>query len=168
MKKGLIVSLFLLVAAFASAQTTIQVIPAVPVTAGQAACIGTYTGSVPGYVLCDNTAVSPAASVGVYLSAGTPPTRGVRGSGTYATLALNGQVTVPIPVYGTVFSPGHLVGDIDGSGNLADLGAPGTTSDIYALSYAGFAVSMNASLTQLTMVVQPGFVFDPPSPRRKP
>ena len=47
----------------ASAQTIIQVTPAVPVVAGQSACLGSYQGqnsNLPGNVPCDNTAQTPA------------------------------------------------------------------------------------------------------------
>jgi hypothetical protein len=162
MKKVLFFAL-LLVPFFASAQATTKQVPAVAVVAGQTACFGSYEGSIPGFVPCDNTASSPAAAVGVFTTTGHPATRGVSGSGLAATIVLNGIVTVPIPIFGTLCNAGDLVGDIDSSGNAADLGQPGTISTAYPESYVGICMGVNAFLTQMTILVQPGYVFEPTS-----
>ena len=97
------------------------------------------------------------------MSAGHPQTRGVPGSSQSAMLALNGQITVPIPIFGQgLCSVGDLMGDVDGSGNLNNMDAPGTiVLGSYAESYVGICVGYNAQLTQLTLIVQPGYIFDP-------
>ena len=155
---------FLALAIPAFAQTTVQVTPAVAVVAGQSACLGQYQGSVQGFVPCDNTAASPAGAVGVFITAGHPQTRGVPGSAVQATIAYNGVFTVPFLATGSGgCAAGELVGDIDGSGDLNAMGYPGTTSDLYAESYVGYCVGMNAALTQMTLFIQPGYVFDPPA-----
>jgi hypothetical protein len=159
MKKVLFFAL-LLVPFFASAQATTKQVPVVAVVAGQTACFGTYQGSIPGYVPCDNTASSPAAAVGVFTTAGHPATRGVSGSGLAATIAIYGPVSVPVPVFGTLCTPGDLVGDGDGSGNVEDLGAPGADSTAYPFSYVGICQGVTVLGTSTMYIfVEPGYVF---------
>jgi hypothetical protein len=153
--KKLVISLFLLVAAFASAQTTtnattISAKPAVAVVAGQTAC---YTNS--GYAPCDNTIPSPAVAVGVFLTAGSPGR-----SGAAATIAVNGVYLVPIPVFGTVCALGNLLGDTDGSGNVQDMGpAPGLVGFPPPVSYVGVCQGMNGALTEMQILIQPGYAL---------
>jgi len=152
MKKTLALALFLAVFTLAQTntnQTTITAHVAVNVSAGQTACL---EGIPPvGIVPCDNTVSNPAAAIGVFLTSGTAGSHG-----TEATIAVNGNVLASVPM-GTGCSAGDLVGDIDGSGNLGDLGAPSTVSG--PVSYVGICESPNVNETALNIIVQPGYVF---------
>lgn len=129
-------------------QTTITAHVATNVKAGQAACQNATFPTF--YTLCDNTVASPAPAIGVFTSAGT-----AGGRGTQATVAINGVVLVP--ANGGNCTAGDLIGDVDGSGNLGDLGPPASASGPF--SYIGICQGDNAALTEMQLTVQPGYVF---------
>jgi hypothetical protein len=150
MKKLIISILFLSAIALGQTTTNQTVITgarvSVPVLAGQTACQS--SGSI--FAPCDNTATNPPAAVGVFLTAGTPGR-----SGTPATIAVNGIVDAPVSFLNC--GAGDLVGDIDGTGNLGDMGQPSTL--IGPVSYVGVCQLDNPTLTIMQIVVQPGYVF---------
>lgn len=125
------------------------------VLAGQTACQSRIYPSL--YSLCDNTQSSPMPSVGVFLTGGTP-----LGHGQAATIAVNGTDVASVP-FDTTCNVGDILGDRDGSGNLADLGSfadAGVYAATYgSFSYVGICQGPNAGLNKLYLTVEPGYVF---------
>jgi hypothetical protein len=166
--KHLFAAVLLFLSALAVAQTVTPTINQTSITgkvsmavlAGQGACQETETGEIS-FRPCDNTAVSPSAAYGVF----TTSQATVGGT---ATIVINGVILTnnTIPFYeggppGGNCNTGDLLGDVDGTGNLADLGAPGQQFYAFPESYVGICqgTAVFHGVPMLEMVVQPGYLF---------
>jgi len=154
LNKIVITAVILVGAAFAQ---TISLPARVAINAGQ--CISFSGGfAVP----CNNINPSgPAVALGVALN--TVPAAAPR-MHTTVVVQYSGLVTVPILALGgsAVYQSGDLVGDIDGTGDLSDLGVPvlgpvtTTLTGFPGWTYVGTVLSYNAGY--VTILVQPGYI----------
>jgi hypothetical protein len=149
MRKMILFFLLCFSAGVAIAQpNTIQLISRSPITVGLAACIPIAP--------CDNTAASPAMPVGIVTNSVLNP----NGKTYTITIQTNGIILAPIP-FGENCTTGDLVGDLTGTGNLADLGPPATVLASSPIGFVGICIGDNAALTEMELVIQPGYVYGP-------
>lgn len=114
-------------------------------------------------VPCNNIASSPYAVAGVALNTVTAQPRGQHST---VTVQQSGLATIPNTAFPNVLQEGDYIGDVDGTGNLNDLGFPlgqfiiGSTGigplNNNPFGYAGIYVEGTA--TTITILVQPGIV----------
>lgn len=149
MKKifGVLAIILLSVAGYAQ---TYQLNARVTINAGQ--CVATVAGfAVP----CNNhtnNGFSPVP-VGVALTS----VHAVTSGHTVLTIQYAGIVVVPDTSFGLLI-PGDLLGDIDGTGNLNDFGAPQGGPVYVGLgpTYAGIVLGETGG--NITMIVWPGYI----------
>lgn len=146
MKKAL--SLIFALATLPACAQTYQLRAGAAIQQGQCVAIGV---SAHGPALpCDNTVPEPLPVAGVALNTVTVP-------GNLVTIQYAGLVTVPVTTYYSM-SPGDFIGDIDGSGDINDLGK-GFCSCNGIQTYLGFLIGYTTAQENfIEIVVQPGYV----------
>lgn len=115
-------------------------------TVGVTACVANL-----GLVTCDNTGLTPPAAVGIVTSSAL----NTNGRNYTTTVQINAVDDAPVP-FGTLCNSGDLVGDVDGTGTLGDLGQPATA--VGPAAYVGLCLGNDVTLTKMFVAVQPGYV----------